>query len=429
MTTSQTNSVTDLAKADQRSSLIRRIVLWLIVILISGNVGYRLGVKKIGSKPQNLPKSVVINTETPINREVDFGLFWEVWSKLEQSFIDKEKLDARTMVYGAIAGMVNSLGDPYTVFLTPEQNGDFKEDLQGSFEGIGAQLGEKDDRIVVIAPLADSPAEKAGLKAGDWIIKVDGEETVNWTVPEAVTKIRGQRGTTVTLNILHEGEQNPVDIRVVRDTIVLKSVDVEFKKVDENCTEACSEVAWVKLTRFGDGTNDEWNAAVSQIRERYGSGFVRGIILDVRNNPGGYFQSAIHVASEFIRSGVIVVQENANGTKETFSVNRLGNLLNQKLVVLINKGSASAAEIVAGAIRDHNRGKLIGEATFGKGSVQSPEDLADGSGLHITTARWIMPKGEWINGTGIKPDIEVIPQQDASPSADVQLERAIAEFK
>lgn len=425
----KTEATTEVKKSDHRPGLLRKLILWAIVILVSGNIGYRMGLKKIGTDTQNKPKTVVTNIETPADRNVDFQLFWEVWSKLEQSFLDKEKLDARTMVYGAISGMVNSLGDPYTVFLTPEQNGDFKEDLQGSFEGIGAQLGEKEERIVVIAPLKDSPAQKAGLKPGDWIIKVNDEETVGWTVPEAVGKIRGPGGTSVTLNILHEGAPNPVDIKVVRDQIVLKSVEVEYKKVDESCAQSCPEVAWIRLTRFGDGTNDEWNAAVSQVRERYGNGLVKGIILDVRNNPGGYFQSAIHVASEFIKSGVVVVQQNSDGTKETFSVNRLGNLLEQPLVVLINKGSASAAEIVAGALRDYKRGKLIGETTFGKGSVQSPEDLGDGSGLHITTARWIMPKGEWINGTGIKPDIEVKMPIDASPSADLQLERAIEELR
>jgi len=408
---------------------IRKLALILALVLLSGNVGYRLGQKQV-QFTLTKEKKIVINASPPPNRNVDFSLFWDVWSRLEQRYLQQDKIDPQKMGYGAISGMVGSLGDPYTVFLPPKDNSEFKEDLNGTFEGIGAQLGAKNDKIVVIAPLKDHPAEKAGIQAGDWIIKVNGEDTFNWTVPQAVGKIRGPKGTSVTLSIVHEGESNPVDISVTRDKILLKSVEFEIKTAgDEACkTSACPEVGLIKLNRFGDTTNDEWSQVVSQARASLNqSPPIKGLVLDLRNNPGGYFQSSINIASEFIKTGVVVVQENSDGTRETFSVTKVGELLDVPLVVLINKGSASAAEIVSGALRDHKRATLIGEKTFGKGSIQTPEDLADGSGIHITTARWILPNGEWINGTGIKPDIEV-KNSDSSASADLQLEQAIQEL-
>lgn len=414
------------------SKLFRNTLIQLIIIVVVFNVGLKMG--KNGYTPtltQPL-KRTVVNTSPPPSREVDFALFWEVWAKLEERFLDKTKLDTEKMVHGAIAGMVNSLGDPYTVFLPPKENQDFKSDLEGAFEGIGAQLGSKDDKIVVIAPLKDHPAEKAGVRAGDWIIKVNDEETFGWTVPETVTKIRGPKGSSVKLSVVHEGQGETVDISVTRDKIIIKSVEVSYKQVDPTCSSVtCAEIAVVRLTRFGDTTNDEWNAAISEVDAKGDQ--IKGVVLDVRNNPGGYFQSAIYIASEFIKTGVVVKQENSDGSVETYSVTRVGNLLDVPLTVLINKGSASASEIVAGALKDHKRATLIGETTFGKGSIQSPEDLEGGSGIHITTARWVMPNGEWINGKGIKPDIEVKLDLSlaatASADFDPQLDKAIEELK
>lgn len=411
------------------SSSIRKLIFVIILLVVTAGFSYRLGQKnfKQGSIQVQV-KSQVVHTTPPANREVDFTLFWDVWSKLEKSYLDKKAIDPQKMVYGAISGMVAALGDPYTVFLPPKENQGFKNDLNGTFEGIGAQLGSKDDKIVVIAPLKGQPADIAGIKAGDWIIKVNDEDTFGWTVPQAVNKIRGPQGSEVKLTILHEGSQNQIEIKVTRDKINIKSVEFEVKtSQSEACkNQTCPAVGYLKLSRFGDQTNDEWNAGVTNVRARLTTApKLKGLIFDLRNNSGGYFQSAIHVASEFLNKGVVVIQENSDATRETFSVKRVGNLLDVPLVVLINKGSASAAEIVAGALKDHGRGRLIGETTFGKGSVQTPEELPDGSGLHITTAHWIMPKGDWINGKGIKPDIEV---KSGSDSADLQLERAIEEL-
>lgn len=407
---------------------IRNIALLLALILVVGNVSYRLGQRNLNLSVPSL-KQVVVGTATPQDRDVEFSLFWDVWGRLEKRYIDKGKLDPQKMVFGAISGMVAALGDPYTVFLPPKENEEYKQDLNGSFEGIGAQLGAKDDKIVVIAPLKGHPAENAGVLAGDWIVKVNDEETFGWTVPQAVTKIRGKKGTAVTLTLMREGREKPLELSIVRDTIIVKSVEFEVKETGVECNQAiCPQVAHLKLIRFGDKTNDEWNEAVTQVRQKLaGKSTVSGVILDLRNNPGGYLQSSIYIAAEFLKRGVIVVQENSDGTRETYSVNRVGSLLDVPLVVLINKGSASAAEIVAGALKDHKRAKLVGETTFGKGSIQTPEDLPDGSGVHITTARWILPEGEWIDGKGIKPDFEV-KNLEATDAADLQLERAIEEL-
>ncbi len=410
---------------------IRKVLLCIGFLLLAGYIGFRIGQGKIiktviTTVPQ--PSAIVTNQSPPPNREVDFAIFWDVWAKLEQKYLDKKALDPQKMVYGAVSGMVASLGDPYTVFLPPTENAGFKDDLNGTFEGIGAQLGSKDDKIIVIAPLKGQPAEKAGILPGDWIMKVNDEDTIGWTVPQAVNKIRGPQKSQVKLTIMHENETTPVELTLTRDRITVKSVEFELKtyKSDVCKQKACPNIVYIKLSRFGDQTTSEWNSAVSEAISSFRStNKPNGLVLDLRNNSGGYFQGAITVASEFLRNGIVVAQENSDGSKETFPANRNGSLLEVPMVVLINKGSASAAEIVAGALKDHKRAKLIGETSFGKGSVQSPEELKDGSGVHITTARWILPNGDWINGKGIAPDIEV---KSSTGSADLQLERAIEEL-
>ncbi len=411
---------------------VRNTIFVIIFALIIGSIGYWLGNRNftINTKAQTLQQ--VINTETPQTREDDFSLFWDVWSRLEKSYIDKTKLIPKDMVNGAISGMVESIGDPYTVFLPPSQQKEAKEELGGTFEGIGAQLGMKDKRIIVVAPLKDMPAEEAGIKAGDWIVKVEGKETFGWTVPEAVNKIRGPGGSKVSLTILHEGEEKTQDIEIVRGTILVKSVEWEKTywnrtdnrlKKDDSCL-SCSALAYLKLTRFGDQTNKEWNAAVSEINKQISSGAVKGVVFDLRNNPGGYLQGAVYIAGEFLKEGLVVVQQEYNsGNKETFSVNRRGQLVTVPVVVLINKGSASASEIVAGALRDYGRSTLIGEKSFGKGSIQEAQDLEGGAGLHITIARWLLPKGDWINEKGVEPQVAVS-IDEKSPEYDTQLEEA-----
>jgi len=394
--------------------------------------GYQFGKREINvSFNKFRPEVFITNKEVPATKNLDFSLFWDVWGRLEKFYVDKTKLDPQKMIHGAISGMVASVGDPYTVFLDPKQNKESKEELAGQFEGVGIQLGLKDKKIVVIAPLADTPADKAGIKAGDFIYKVDGKETTGWTLPEAVAKIRGKKGTKVTLTIVR-GEEKPKDYVIVREKIQVKSVELKMEVgrllptpsgFGEPKETKDGKIAYLKLSRFGDETNKEWEKAVTEISENYQRGKTKGLILDLRDNPGGYLNGAVFIASEFLESGVVVSQETSSGTKQTYSVNRKGKLTNIPMVVLINKGSASASEIVAGALRDYKRAKLVGEKTFGKGSIQEAQELPGGSGLHVTTAKWLLPKDDWLNGKGIDPDVK-IENDEKKPEEDKQLEKA-----
>ena len=427
-----------------KSISLRTLIICIAVGLLACGVSYRMGLEK-GKTAQS--PTVLINTEVPASttsdmKQLDFSLFWDVWRRLSQSYVDKAAMEPQTMFYGAISGMVASLGDPYTSFLTPTENKDAKDDLGGNFDGIGAQLGMKDERVIVIAPLKDHPAEKAGIKAGDWILKVNDEETINWTLPKAVSKIRGPKGSAVKLNILHEGGDKPVDVSVVRDSIHVESAELDNTLascggnstasqssclVQEATCEGCYAVPVIRLSRFGDTTNTEWDAIIEQIVSKNctkSNKACPGIVLDMRNNPGGYLQGSVYVASEFIERGIVVSQQGRDGSKQSYNVNRKRNLLTVPMVVLVNKGTASASEIVAGALKVHKRAKIVGETTFGKGSVQEPQDLIGGAGLHITVAKWLLPDGSQISGKGIEPDVVIEPSEE-NPEQDVQLEKAI----
>lgn len=414
---------------------LRNIFLGLALLAITFGAGMRVGITGIGR--DFVQNTKVSNKLQPAS--VDFNLFWEVWNRLNRYYIDKKAIDAQKMVYGAISGMVSALGDPYTVFLPPDQNKEAKDDLGGKFEGIGAQLGVKDKKIVIVAPLKDTPAEKAGLKPGDFILKVDNKETVNWSLPEVVAKIRGPKGSSVLLTILHKNASKSADITVARDTINVVSVEWEVKNIQcsnatnkqckvikEVCTD-CIKVIYLKLNRFGDQTTDEWNKTVDEINKKIiqsPNPTVKGLIFDLRNNPGGYLSGSVFIASEFLKGGAIVIQDSIENGKQTYSVERKGRLTDIPMVIIVNKGSASASEIVAGALQERGRGKVVGETSFGKGSVQEAQELPGGAGIHITTAKWLLPSGKWINGSGIVPDVK-IENNDTKPDEDVQLEKAI----
>lgn len=362
---------------------------------------------------------VTFSHQTPRNETVDFSLFWEVYDVVQKSYYDKSKIDGQKILYGAIQGMVASLGDPYTSFLTPDQNKDVKAELAGTYEGVGIQLGYKDNKLVVIAPLEGTPAKAAGVKAGDRIVKIGDKPTEALSLPDAVGLIRGSAGTKISLTLLREGASDPYRVELTRAKIQVKSV--EF-------TDKGGGIGLIKLSRFADNTNTEWTAAVDQVA----SAGSRVMILDLRDDPGGYLQSAVFVGSEFISSGVVVKQDTA-GRVSDFSVFRSGRLTNIPMVVLINKGSASASEIVAGALQDYGRATLVGEQSFGKGTIQEVEDVscakADNStcpSLHLTTAKWLTPKGRWINGTGLTPDIKVnLTDDDFKAGRDPQMDRAV----
>lgn len=414
--------------------IIRNFLIFLSIILISFGMGFRLGEK---NKSEKMVFNDKEKSSTLVSRNIDLGLFWDVWNRLNRYYIEKDALDSQKMIYGAIKGMVESVGDPYTVFLPPSQNKDAKDDLGGKFEGIGVQLGIKDKKIVVVAPLKGTPADKAGLKSGDIILKVDNEDAMNWTLPQAVSKIRGPKGTIVTLNIFKIESSSSAEIKVARDTIKVASVEWEILNLNckinngkceiikERC-DKCQKIAYLKLSRFGDQTNEEWNKAVTEIVSeiKKSNGKISSLIFDLRNNPGGYLTGSVFITSEFLKEGTVVVQDSVTSGKTAYTVNRKGNLPDIPLVVLINKGTASASEIVAGALKEKGRAKLVGETTFGKGSVQEAQDLPGGSGIHITTAKWLLPSGKWINSVGVEPDIKV-ENNDTKPDEDLQLLKAV----
>lgn len=372
--------------------------------------GYRLGQNKnflsanfpalFGNKNEksgsSLPSKATQSQLNSNDKNVDFDLMWEAWEKLDSKYVDKEKLDKNKMFYGAIKGVVAALEDPYTFFLTPEENKQSKESLGGRFEGIGAQLGTKEGMVVVIAPLPNSPALKAGVKAGDAIIEVDGVSIKGEPITQVVSKIRGTAGTTVTLKISREGKT--LNISIIRDKIQVNIFEVTY----ENRT------AIVKMSQFGDNTISEWTRVSEEIADKYSSGEVSSMVLDLRDNPGGYLDAAVHISSEFLPLGELVVKQESLSKSIDYRVKRVGVLPKIPLVVIINKGSASAAEILAGALRDQKRAKLVGEKSFGKGSVQEVLELAGGAGLHVTVAKWVLPGGDWINGKGITPETEVV---------------------
>ena len=392
----------------------------LSLMLISGFVGFRIGKQEI-SLGNGL--NLTVDRSQPVDKSsIDLTMFWQVWDRLGEAYLIKEDIKPQEMVWGAIKGMTASLDDPYTVFLPPEQNKAVEEELNGAFEGIGIQLGFINNNLGVIAPLSGMPAEAQGIKAGDLILKIKDTkknievETTDMSLPEAVKHIRGPKGTPVVLTIFHEGATATEDIEVVRDTIVIKSVELEWK---EN-----GSVAYVRLSRFGGRTESEWNEVINQIVAKGNS--VSGMVLDLRNNPGGYLLGAVDYAGEFLERGLVVVkQADARGKVETYSVNQKGRLLDIPLTVLINKGSASSSEILAGALRDHDRAELVGEKSFGKGTIQEALDLSEGAGLHVTTAKWLLPEGDWVNQTeGITPD-EEIKDNPETAEIDEQVDRAI----
>ena len=402
-------------------------------LVLAGGAGYFLGQREISiQKTQSLPQ-ISIRRVVPSDKQskVDFNLFWQVWDELESKYLGRKDLNYGQMVNGAISGMVASLGDPYTVFLPPEENKETKDDLRGDFEGVGIQIAyNKEGRVSVVAPLSGTPADKAGLLAGDVIVKIVDDrkkidkETIGMTLPEAVGLIRGPKGSVVKLTI-KRGETEPFEVDLKRETIVVKSVEVDFEE------ESGKRFAVLKLSRFGERTYQEWEEAVEAIAKEKTKGNFAGIILDLRNNPGGYLQGSVFIGSEFLSKGVVVQQDKGVNGKETYSVNRRGELLNDPLVVLINNGSASASEIVAGALQEAKRAKLVGEKTFGKGTIQEAEDLPGEAGLHITVARWLLPSGKSIDKEGVSPDFEVKIEEPKNASSeavlkeDLQLKKAI----
>jgi len=392
------------------------LVLILAVGIFSG--GFWSGKN---SRPSIEKVTGIQNLESGKTGAVDFSLFWDAWTKVQEEFVNRSNLDYQKMAYGAISGMLGSLGDPYTVFFPPEENKAFSQSMQGNLEGIGAEIGNRKGVVTIVAPLKDSPAMKAGLKAGDKIYKINDKMAEGLSVEEAVTLIRGPKGTEVALTVLRDGWTEVKEFKITRAVINVPIVKLEMKQVGDK------KIAHLALYQFTDNSVAEFEKAVQEIL----ASDVKGLVLDLRGNPGGYLESAVEMASWFLPEGQVVVSEDfGNGKKEdhkSFGINKLGSLLT---VVLIDQGSASASEILAGALRDNLKIQLVGEKSFGKGAVQKLETMKSGTSLKITVAKWLTPSGYCIAEQGLEPDVKVsYTAADAEASRDPQLDKALELLK
>ena len=397
-------------KSKKIIKIISVLIFAVFLLSLSFGIGVWVGWKKIPSVEKIFSVS---NKELSKPKEVDFSLFWDVWKDVEDSYVDKNRINREDMVYGAISGMVKSLGDPYTVFLDPKEAKKFKDDVSGSFEGIGAEIGLRKNIITVISPLKDTPAEKAGLRAGDKILKIGDVITIDMSVEEAVSLIRGPKGTEVILTITRDGFEKAREIRIIRGTIKIPIVEFEMK----------GSVAYVALYHFTANSSLELKNA---LRNALNDG-AKGMILDLRNNPGGYLDVSIDIASIFLPIGeTVVIEDFGNGKRDEYKSYGPGVLKDFPMVVLINEGSASASEILAGALRDVRGVQLIGQKTFGKVSVQELKDLDLGASLKVTIAKWLTPGGYSISEGGLKPDIEIeMTDEDFDEKRDPQLDKAM----
>jgi len=378
-----------------------------------------------GPLPTAAPTDTVIPSPTPlpptstpsgtIEREqgVDFGIFWEAWELLQSDFYGELPPESE-LPYAAIRGVIATTGDPYTAFLDPVQAEITRADMSGSFEGIGATIRLRPDgQFMIVEPLAGYPAIKAGVRAGDIILQVDGIDLAGMSIYEAISLIRGPAGTTVKLLIRREGVDEPFTIEIVRARIEMPVL--EYRMLENN-------IAYIRLNDFGQTATAKLKDALQNVLANN----PQGLILDLRGNPGGYLSVAVEVASQFIDHGPILIERFKDGQERPYNAIRGGLALDIPLVVLVNGGSASASEIVAGAIQDTERGTLIGTKTLGKGSVQAVHTLSDGSQLRVTIARWFTPNGRAIHEQGLQPEIQVeVTEEDLQAGRDPQLERAI----
>lgn len=405
-----------------RRRMIPGLGVGLALILATGAFfsGYHFGnFATAGSTTQRASVLSFLIGEPQPDERADLTEFWRVWELMEEKYASPEadqEVSVEERVRGAIDGMVDSYGDPYTVYLPPADAEDFNEDISGNFSGVGMEVGLRNDVVTVIAPLPDTPAENAGVLAGDVIVRIDGESTEDMTIDDAVQRIRGEKGSEVVLSIFREEQLDFIDITIVRDTINIPTIK----------TQQRDGVFIISLFSFNAIAESEMQNA---LREYVLSGEEK-LIFDLRGNPGGFLQSAVSISSFFLPTGKVVVRESFGDGREEQLYRSQGRTLREfapkEMVVLVDGGSASAAEIVAGALKEHGAATVIGETTFGKGSVQELVDLPDGSSLKVTIARWLTPDGNSISNGGLEPNIKVpITMADREAGNDRQLEAAI----
>lgn len=395
--------------------MLKRIIKFIgavVIVFAAYFFGFHSGELAV---PSRYTVQNIANKE-PRMSDADFNIFWDAWKTVTDKYVGRKTIDPQKMVYGAVEGMVASLKDPYTSFFTPDQSKMLEDDINGSFTGIGAEIGFKKGILTVIAPLKDSPAKKAGLQASDKILKIDGVSTGELALEAAVTKIRGERGTKVVLNILREGFTEPRDFSITRDTITVPLVELRMER---------GGIAYIQLFNFLGDVDSEFQKVARQATAQG----AKKVVLDLRNNAGGFLDSAIETASFFIPEGEVVAIEdfgNTGDTRNEFRSKGYRYFQKMPVVVLIDGGSASAAEIVAGALKDARHVPLVGEKTFGKGSVQEVVNLSNGTSIKITVAKWLTPSGASIHEQGIEPTIKIeMTQKDRDAGADPQLAKAL----
>ncbi len=404
-----------------------RLPLWAVAILLGITLAIGMGGGLLGSLLFNRPAPACPESQDVCER---FAVFWEAWELARERYVEPEAADAEAMTAGAVNGMLDTLGDNgHTRFMTAEEAREWDEQLRGSFEGIGAYIDVRDGRTMIVEPIEGSPAEAAGLRAGDQILAVDGVSTNGWTVSDLQRAVKGPRGTEVTLTVLHPDAEQPVDITITRDEVVVPSVSWRL---------LANGIALIRLSSFDNDAGRELKAALREAKSQGAS----AVILDLRNNPGGLLDQAVEVASQFLPEGTtVLLEEDREGRREATRARRGGVALDLPLVVLVNEASASSSEIVSGALQAAGRATLVGETTYGTGTVLTPYRLSDGSRLLLGTQEWLTPDGRQIRGQGIVPDERVSMPVDVAPlspaaaaeldldalreSEDVQLARAI----
>jgi len=418
------SEIIDQIKSDRiienRRKTRRFAVLWLVLAFVVSSFlwGYYVGSGRARitgpmTGSASGPVEIVGPRTNAAVRTVDFNEFWDLWSNIKERYVH-QPVDEQQMFYGAMAGLVDSLKDPHSVFFDPPANKEFQSEISGKFEGIGAELGLKNGNLVVVSPLAGSPAEKSGLKIGDVIVAVGDKDISGLSLDEAVGLIRGPKGTQVTLQILRGKATKPQSFVITRDTISIQSVKLDYVK-----SPAGKKLAWLKVTNFDSDTAAAFEKAVDQIAKDRPA----GLILDLRGNPGGLLDTAVSMLGEWTPGAVVVSERYADGTKDDSTAAGEGRLADLKTIVLVNAGSASASEITAGALKDLGKGTLVGTQTYGKGSVQDVIPLKDGSSAKLTIAEWLTPKGVHIDQNGIAPDYFVdLTEADYNNNRDPQLD-------
>ncbi len=386
----------------------------IFLAILIGVGGYYGGFAAGKKQTQTIVVEGVSNTSSSIANGADFATFWQVWKLINDNYLRDNTVASQDKVYGAVKGLVNSLNDPYSQFFTPKESKQFQEDVQGNFSGIGAEIGIRKNQLVVVSPLKGSPAERAGLKPADQILGINTSSTEGITVEEAVQQIRGEQGTTLKLTVYREGWDKPREFEIKRERIEVPTLTYTAKD---------NRIAYIELNSFNANAPQLFtDAAIKAMND--GS---KGIVLDLRNNPGGYLDVAVELAGWFIpKGGVVVKEESRVEDPITLTASGSAALGQLPVVVLINGGSASASEILAGALRDNKKATLVGEQSFGKGVVQQILPLDNGASVKLTIARWLMPNGQSLENGGIKPDVEVKrTEEDFNEGRDPQLDKAL----